>query len=79
MAIDKSILDKLSGLSMEEQKEVVEYIESVCRKRDARKRCQDRELSAAEHARVVDALDEVAALSIETGPPASNRDHDRHL
>lgn len=36
-------------------------------------------LSKEEHARIVAALDEVTALSQETGPPVSNRDHDAYL
>jgi hypothetical protein len=36
-------------------------------------------LSEIEHARILSVLDEVAALSAETGPPVCNRDHDRHL
>jgi len=37
------------------------------------------ELSEAEHNRILHVLDAVAALSAETGPPVSNRDHDRYL
>ena len=36
-------------------------------------------LSEEEHARIVAALDEVAALSMEHGPPVSNRQHDQYL
>lgn len=37
------------------------------------------ELSETEHNRILHLLDAVAALSVETGPPVSNRDHDRYL
>jgi hypothetical protein len=37
------------------------------------------QLSEAEHTRILRVLDGVAALSAETGPPVSNRDHDRYL
>jgi hypothetical protein len=37
------------------------------------------EISEAEHARILRTLDSVAALSLETGPSVSNRDHDRYL
>jgi hypothetical protein len=37
------------------------------------------ELSEEEHNRILQVLDAVAALSAETGPPVSNRDHDRYL
>ena len=36
-------------------------------------------LSEAEHTRILRVLDTVAALSAETGPPVSNRDHDHYL
>lgn len=39
----------------------------------------ERELSEVEHARILSVLDAVAALSEKTGPPVSNRDHDRYL
>jgi len=37
------------------------------------------EVSEAEHARILRILGAVAALSSETGPSVSNRDHDRYL
>ena len=37
------------------------------------------ELSEAEHNRILQVLDAVAALSAETGPPVSNQNHDRYL
>ncbi len=37
------------------------------------------ELSEAEHNRILQVLDAVATLSVETGPPVSNREHDRYL
>jgi len=37
------------------------------------------ELSETEHAQILRRLDRVAALSLETGPSVSNRDHDRYL
>ncbi len=37
------------------------------------------EISESEHARILRMLDRVAALSLETGPSVSNRDHDRYL
>lgn len=37
------------------------------------------EVSEAEHARILRTLRAVAALSSETGPSVSNRDHDRYL
>jgi hypothetical protein len=37
------------------------------------------ELSEAEYARILRVLDAVSVLSAETGPPVSNRNHDRYL
>jgi hypothetical protein len=37
------------------------------------------EISKSEHARILRTLGAVAALSLETGPSVSNRDHDRYL
>lgn len=37
------------------------------------------EISEAEHMRILSALEAVSALSLEKGPPVSNRDHDRYL
>lgn len=37
------------------------------------------ELSEAEQTRILRVLDAVAALSTDTDPPVSNRDHDRYL
>ena len=36
-------------------------------------------ISEVEHGRILRTLDSVAALSLETGPSVSNRDHDRYL
>jgi len=44
-----------------------------------RKRRIEGEVSEAEHARILRTLGAVAALSLETGPSVSNRDHDRYL
>lgn len=37
------------------------------------------ELSETEQTRILRILDAVVTLSAETGPPVSNRDHDRYL
>jgi len=39
----------------------------------------DAEVSEEEHNRILQVLDAVAALSVEIGPPVSNRDHDGYL
>jgi len=37
------------------------------------------QLAERAHADIVAALDEVAGMTMEQGPPVSNRDHDRYL
>ncbi|HEY2921177.1 MAG TPA: hypothetical protein VGK77_19515 [Candidatus Binatia bacterium] len=44
-----------------------------------RKRRIKVEISKAQHARILRTLGAIATLSLETGPSASNRDHDRYL
>lgn len=39
----------------------------------------DRALSDQEHAQMLSLLNGVTSLSVEDGPPVSNRDHDRYL
>ena len=36
-------------------------------------------ISELEHLRILRALEAVSALSLEKGPPVTNRDHDRYL
>ena len=49
------------------------------RRQGERETTSQDELSATEHTRILHVLDAVAVLSSETGPPVSNRDHDRYL
>lgn len=79
MSIEKSVLEKLLKLPLEKQKEVLDFVDSIWRKHSDLKKEEDAEISKAEHARILRVLDSVTALSVETGPPVSNRDHDRHL
>lgn len=78
MSIEKSVLEKLLKLPVEKQKEVLDFVDSIWRKHSAVKN-EGAEISEAEHARILQVLDNVAALSLMAGPSVSNRDHDRYL
>lgn len=79
MSIEKSVLEKLLNLPVEKQKEVLDFVDSIWRQHRGLKSAKEAEISKAEHARILRVLNGVAALSVETGPPVSNRDHDRYL
>lgn len=79
MGIEKSVLEKLLKLPLEKQKEVLDFVDSIWRKHRDLKTEEEAEISGAEHARILSALDAVSALSLEKGPPVSNRDHDHYL
>ena len=79
MSIEKSVLEKLLTLPVEKQKEVLDFVDSIWRHHRGLKTEKEAEISKSEHARTVRVLDWVAALSVETGPSASNRDHDSYL
>jgi hypothetical protein len=68
----------LARLASHEQEEVLDFAEFLAQRRVGTIPPAER-LSEEEHARVVAALDAVAALSQETGPAVSNRDHDAYL
>jgi hypothetical protein len=57
---------------------VVAFAQFLRERREADKNNgSEGELSEEEHARILRELDAVVALSVETGPPVSNREHDR--
>ena len=79
MSIEKSVLEKLLKLPLEKQKQVLEFVDSIWRKHRDLKSKGESEISKAEHARVLRVLDGVTSLSVDTGPPVSNRHHDSYL
>ena len=79
MSIEKSVLEKLLKLPVDKQKEVLEFLDAIWRKHRDIKNEGVSEMSQAEQARILRVLDPVSVLSVETGPPVSNRDHDRYL
>ena len=79
MSIEKSVLEKLLKLPLEKQKQVLEFVDSIWRKHRGLKSEGESEISKAKHARILRVLDGVTSLSVDTGPPVSNRDHDSYL
>ncbi len=73
------MLEKLLKLPLEKQKEVLDFVDSIWRQHRGLKTEKEAEISKAEHARILRVLSGVAALSVETGPPVRNRDHDHYL
>ena len=65
-------------LPAHEQEEVLDFAEFLVYRQRTPPIPEER-LSEEEHARLVAALDAVAALSLETGPAVSNRAHDADL
>lgn len=75
---EERLLTVLARLASREQEEVLDFAEYLAQRRvgvTPPVEC----LSEEEHAHIVAALDAVAALSQETGPAVSNRDHDAYL
>jgi len=72
------LLSVLARLASREQEEVLDFAEFLAQRRAGTITLAER-LSEEEHARIVAALDAVTALSQETGPAVSNRDHDAYL
>ena len=75
---EERLLTVLARLASREQEEVLDFAEFLAQRR-AGATPPTEHLSEEEHARIVAALDAVAALSQETGPSVSNRDHDAYL
>jgi len=76
---EQEIRKALSDLPPEDVEAVVTLVNSLCQKRTASPVPAEAEISDVEHGRILSTLDAVAALSLETGPAVSNRDHDRYL
>lgn len=68
----------LAKLGAREQEEVLDFAEFLSHRR-AESGTPGERLSEEEHTRILAALDAVTALSQETGPLVSNRDHDADL
>lgn len=69
----------LGDMPVEDVHAVAAFAEFLNQRRQAHGADGERTLSDDDHARIIAALDNVAALSMEQGPAASNRDHDKYL
>ena len=78
--LEQRLREVLTELPPEDVHAIDAFAQFLWDRRQAEKADRtETELSEAEHARILSVLDAVAALSEETGPPVSNRDHDRYL
>ena len=79
-ALEQRLRDALSDLPPEDVYAIIAFAQFLSERHQAERKIGSKdELSEAEHIRILGVLDAVAALSAETGPPVSNRDHDHYL
>ena len=79
-ALEQRLRDALGDWPPEDVYAIVAFAQFLSERRQAERATgAEVALTEAEHARILRVLDAVAALSAETGPPVSNRDHDRYL
>ena len=79
-ALEQRLREVLGNLPPEDVYAIVAFAQFLLDRRQVeRETLSHGKLSEAEHTRILRVLDGVAALSTETGPPVSNRDHDRYL
>ena len=81
-ALVQRLREVLGDLPPEDVYAIIAFAQFLSERRQvAREAASKDELAEVEHTRILRVLDAVVALSseAETGPPVSNRDHDRHL
>jgi hypothetical protein len=79
-ALEQRLREVLGDLPPEDVYAIVAFAQFLLERRQVERETEAKdELSEAEHTRILCVLDAVAALSAKTGPPVSNRDHDRYL
>jgi hypothetical protein len=79
-ALAQRLREILGDLPPEDVHAIVAFAQFLSeRRRIDKESVANHELSEAEHTRILRVLDAVAALSADTGPAVSNRDHDRSL
>ena len=79
-ALEQRLREILGDLPPEDVHAVIAFAQFLsARRRTDKESAANHKLSEAEHTRILHALDAVAALSANTGPAVSNRDHDRYL
>jgi hypothetical protein len=79
--LEQRLRDVLAEFPPEDVHTIAAFAEFLWERRQAEGQTvtAEAELSEEQHNRILQVLDAVAALSAETGPPVSNRDHDRYL
>lgn len=79
--LEQRLQEVLAGFPPEDVRTIVAFAQFLWSRRQAEGQlvAAEAELSEAEHNRILQVLDAVAALSAETGPPVSNQDHDHYL
>jgi hypothetical protein len=79
-SLEQRLREVLSDLPSEDVYAIVAFAQFLSTRRQVEKETgEESELSEPEHTRILHVLDAVAELSTKTGPPVSNRDHDRYL
>jgi hypothetical protein len=79
-ALEQRLREVLGGLPPEDVYAIIAFAHFLLDRRQVeRETLSHGQLLEAEHTRILRVLDGIAALSAETGPPVSNRDHDRYL
>jgi hypothetical protein len=76
---EQAIRNILNDFAPDEVEAVVSLVKKIRQKHALETGAGEIQLSDAENARICAVLDSVAALSMETGPAVSNRDHDKYL
>jgi hypothetical protein len=78
--VEDRLRELIGNLPPEDVNAIIAFAQFLFERRLAvRETREEFELSDTEHATIVHVLDAVAALSADTGPPVSNREHDRYL
>ena len=77
--LEQRLRTVLSELPPEDVHAVAAFADFLTQRQRTRHANRNLQLAEREHADIVAALDEVAAMTPEHGPPVSNRDHDKYL
>ncbi len=77
--LEQRLQTVLSELPPEDIHAVAAFADFLTQRRHARDTNWRRQLTEPEHARIVAALEQVAAMTMESGPTVSNREHDQYL
>lgn len=79
-ALEQRLREVLDDLPPEDVYAIVAFAQFLSERRQVERETGSKDaLSEKEHTRILRVLDTVAALSADTGPTVSNRDHDHYL